>query len=120
MTSRKLLVNSASKGRQLAKKMESPKATACHFKQVTDDLQAAQINLMRHKHRNLNWKTKEEKIFCQAKTQSHKNGGHDNSQASNYNKKSFDPRNVHRNTDRCSKCGDYTHVEGFQCPVKKF
>ena len=33
---------------------------------------------------------------------------------------SFDPRNVHKNKDGCSKCGDSTHVEGFQCTVKKF
>ena len=38
----------ASKVRQLAKKMESSKATACHIKQVDGDPQAAQINLMRH------------------------------------------------------------------------
>ena len=28
--------------------------------------------------------------------------------------------NAHRNKDRCSKCGNSTHVEGCQCPVKKF
>ena len=35
----------ASKVRQLAKKLESSKATAHHIKQVAGDLQAAQINL---------------------------------------------------------------------------
>ena len=34
--------------------------------------------------------------------------------------KSFDPKNAHKNKDRCSKCGDSTHVEGFQCLAKKF
>ena len=38
----------ASKVRQLAKKLESSKATACHIKQVAGDPQAAQINLIRH------------------------------------------------------------------------
>ena len=38
----------ASKVRQLAKKMDASKATAQHIKQVASDLQAAQINLMRH------------------------------------------------------------------------
>ena len=38
----------ASKVRQLTKKMDSFKATACHMKQVAGDPQAAQINLMRH------------------------------------------------------------------------
>ena len=27
---------------------------------------------------------------------------------------------MHKNKDRCSKCGNSTHVEGFQCPAKKF
>ena len=36
--------------RQLAKKMEGSKATACHIKQVVGDSQAAKINLMRHQH----------------------------------------------------------------------
>ena len=38
----------ASKVTQLAKKLESSKATACHIKQIAGDLQAAQINLLRH------------------------------------------------------------------------
>ena len=38
----------ASKVRQLAKRLKSSKATACHIKQVAGDLQAAQINLLRH------------------------------------------------------------------------
>ena len=35
-------------------------------------------------------------------------------------KKSFDPRFVHKNKDRCNKCGDSAHLEGFQCPAKRF
>ena len=38
----------ASRVHQLAKKFESSKATANHVKQVAGDLQATQINLMRH------------------------------------------------------------------------
>ena len=38
----------ASKVRQLAKKLESSKATARHIKQATSNPQAAQINLLRH------------------------------------------------------------------------
>ena len=38
----------ASEMRQLAKKMESSKATAKHIKQVASDPQATQIHLMRH------------------------------------------------------------------------
>ena len=42
-----------SKVRQLAKKLESSKATACHIKQVAGDLQATQINLLRHQRTEL-------------------------------------------------------------------
>ena len=38
----------ASRVRQLAKKLESSKATAQHMKQVAGDPQAVQINLLRH------------------------------------------------------------------------
>ena len=38
---------------QLAKKFESSKAIACHIKQVAGDLQATQINLMRHQQTEL-------------------------------------------------------------------
>ena len=40
----------ASKIRQLAKKMESSKATAHHIKQVASDPQAVQINLLMHQY----------------------------------------------------------------------
>ena len=64
-------------------------------------------------------KHKKKKSFFKPKQSSHKHAVQENPQASSYNKKSLDPRNVHKNKDRCSKCGDSTHVEGFQCPVKK-
>ena len=35
-------------------------------------------------------------------------------------KKFFDPRSAHKQKERCSKCGDSTHLEGFQCPVKRY
>ena len=38
---------------QLAKRMESSKATACHIKQVTGYPPAEQINLLRHQHTEL-------------------------------------------------------------------
>ena len=43
----------ASKVRQLAKKMESSKATAKHIKWVAGDLPVAQIQLMQHQHTKL-------------------------------------------------------------------
>ena len=35
-------------------------------------------------------------------------------------KKRFDPKSAHNNRDRCSKCGDTAHLEGFQHPAKKY
>ena len=43
----------ASKVRQLAKKIEASKATVHHIKQVSSDLQVAQINLMKCQHTDL-------------------------------------------------------------------
>ena len=103
--------------RQLAKKIESSKATVHHIKQVAGDLQAVQISLLRHQHTDIPpGKHKKRKLFVKPKQVSHKNSAHENSQTSSYSKKSFDPRNK----DMCSKCGDSTHLEGFQCPAKKF
>ena len=48
----------ASKVRQLAKKLESSKATTCHIKQATSNPQAAQINLLRHQRTELAQKKK--------------------------------------------------------------
>ena len=35
-------------------------------------------------------------------------------------KRRFDPKQAHTSKDRCSKCGDSRHVEGFKCPAKKY
>ena len=109
----------ACKVSQLAKKMESSKVIACHIKQVAGDPQAVQINLMRHQCTEISaGKHKKRTSFVKPKQPNHKNVVHENLQASSYNTKSFDPKNAHKNKDRYSKCGDSTHVEGFQCPVK--
>ena len=74
----------ASKVRQLAKKVESSKATAKHIKQVAGDPQAVQINLMRHQPTELAFirKTQEEKAICQVQTTKSKNAGNKNQQVS--------------------------------------
>ena len=77
---------------QLAKKLESSKATARHIKQVSGEPQANQINQSQIPLRN--------------------KGDH-NPATSNR----WVPLN---NSNRCSKCGDTTHHEGFTCPAKKY
>ena len=61
---------------QLAKRKESSKATACHIKQVAGDLQAMQINLLRHQHTELPArKYKKKKLSVKSKESNHKQHG---------------------------------------------
>ena len=107
-----------SRFKQLAKKMESSKVTTRYIKQVTSDPQVAEISLMRQQSTDLpTSKHKKRKPFVKPRPPSHKNGTSD--RQSNY-KKSFDAKNVYRKQERCQKCRDSNHIEGFQCPAKKF
>ena len=108
----------ASKVHQLAKKYESSKATARHIKQVAGETQATQIYLMRHQHTELS-NGKYKKWKPQAKPRPMQNKNAEQKQPSHY-KKSFDPRSTYKQKDRCSKCGNSTHLEGFQCPAKRY
>ena len=99
--------------------MESSKTTACHIKQVAGDPQAAQINLLRHQCTELPaGKYKKKKSSVKPRQSNYKNHGSENSQAPSQNEKQFDVMNAHKNKDRCLKCGDSAHIEGFQCPAK--
>ena len=81
-------------------------------------MQATQIHLMRHQHTELlNGKYKKQKPQAKPRPMQNKNG--EQKPASHY-KKSFDPKSAHKQKDRCSKCGDSTHLEGFQCLVKRY
>ena len=110
----------ASKVRQLAKRMESSKATAHHIKQVAGDPQTANQPTQAPAHRAASRKIQEKEVLCQVKTINHKNQGNEKPLVSSQHKKWFDVKNAHQNKEQCSKCGDLTHVEGFQCPAKKF
>ena len=91
---------------------------ARHMKQVAGEMQATQIHLMIHQHTELPH-GKYKKWKPQTKPRPTQNKNTDQRQAS-YNKKTFDPRGVYKQKDRCSKCGDSTHLEGFTCPVKRY
>ena len=108
----------ASKVCQLAKKMESSKTTARHIRQVAGDPQAAQINSMCHQCTELSsGKNKKGKQGFNPKQSHHKNAEHS---ASGQFERSFDPKLAHKYKHRCQKHGDSAHLEGFQCPAKKF
>ena len=103
----------ASKVGQLAKKMESSKATAKHIRQIAGDLPGAQIHLMCQQctelmARNYN---RHRKVTKQ-KVQNHR-------PTEQTSKKSFDLRKTDKQSDRCIRCGDTSHAVGFQCPAKK-
>ena len=101
----------ASKVRQLAKKLESSKATARHIKQAISNAQAAQINLLLHQRTELS----------QKKKKGHKRKQHFKSKDSKppYTKHPH-PSQAHGSQDLFSKCGDTRHAQGFSCPAKKY
>ena len=111
----------ASRVSQLAKKLESSEATAHHIKQVAGDLQAVQINLLRHQCTELPaGKCKKKRPPVKQKQSNHKQQNSESYHAQAQHKKRFDPKSAHNNKDRCSKHGDTAHIEGFQCPVKRY
>ena len=109
----------ANRVRQLAKKLESSKATAHHIKQVAGDPQAAQINLLRHQCTELPaGKHKKKRPPMKSKQSPHKPQSSESYHLQAQHKKRFDPKSAHDNEDRCSKCCDTAHLEGFHCPAK--
>ena len=81
-------------------------------------------NLLQHQCTDLPAsKHKKKKSFMKPRPPSHKNDIIYRQQVPSYHnnnyKKSFDPKNVYKIKERCQKCGDSIHIEGFQCPAKK-
>ena len=76
----------ASRVHQLAKKMESSKATAHYIKQVAGDSQAVQSNLLRHQHTELpaGKCKKKKKSSVKPKQSNYKQHGSENDQAQTY------------------------------------
>ena len=72
----------ASRVWQLAKKLESSKATARHKKQVSGEPQATQINLLRHQRTELpQHKYKKKRSYTKPRTGNNKSHGHDQYQS---------------------------------------
>ena len=103
------------------KKNGSSKATVHHIKQVAGDPEAAQINLLRHQCTELPaGKYKKKKSSVKFRQSNYKQHGSENFQMQHEHQRQFDIKSAHQSKDRCSKCGDSAHVEGFQLPAKKF
>ena len=109
----------ASMVRQMAKKIESSQATAKPLRQVTKDPQATLVNLLRHQRTEL----------PSSKFQRKENNMYRSRQAANkyYQEDKYKERmpqangRFHKNPqehispeNRCSKCGDTPHIEGFR------
>ena len=107
----------ASKVQQLAKKMESSKATAKHIQQMAGDLQAAQIQLMRHQCTELlagNYPKWKQTSSARQKLHNHK------SLEILTPWKPSDLQKPDMHSNKCTRYGDTLHAKGFQCPARKF
>ena len=99
--------------------------TARHIRQVASDPETAQINIIQHQCTDLpGSKHKKKKSFVKPRPPSHKNDTSDRQQGFSYHnnnyKKGFNAKNVYKKKERCQKCGDSIHIEGFQYHAKKF
>ena len=80
----------------------------------------AQVNLMRHQRTDLppnKSKQKQHSHKPRSKSRKRYSGEHRN-QGPHYKKK-IDPTEAHKR-DRCSKCSNSKHIEGFKCSARKF
>ena len=82
--------------------------------------QVVQVNLIRHQRTDLPpSKAKWEQHSHKSRSKSHKRYSSEHKNQRPPFKK-YDPSQAHKRRDRCSKCGDSKHVEGFMCPPRKF
>ena len=100
--------------------MESSKATAKQIKQVASDLQTAKINLMHHQCTELppNTFKRKQKPF-KSRQDNHKKYSNEEEQRVPQADKKYDNYQAHASHERCTKCGDSQHIEGFRCSTSK-
>ena len=118
----------ASRVCQLAKKYESSKATARHIKQVSGEPQATQINLLCHQRTELTQhRYKKKRSHAKSRLSNSKPARNDqyHGQPHYKNKGNHKPSMSNEmppgnTSNRCSKCGDTAHHDGFTCPAKKY
>ena len=114
----------ASKVRQMAKKLESSQATAKHMRQVTKDPQATQINLLRHQRTELppsKFQRKQNKIYrARQATNKHYQEDEYKERMPQVNGRFHKNPQEHTSPEeRCSKCGDTSHIEAFRYPASR-
>ena len=98
----------------MAKKLECSKATAKHIKQHMSTIQGAvQINVLRDNCTNLPPK-KKKAVRSQTPSKGTK------PQKLQQQKQSNQHQPCERNLNQCTRCGDFPHAQGFNCPGKKY
>ena len=114
----------ASKIRQLAKKPESSKSTAKHIKQVSNEPQAAKVNLMRPQCIELpnNKFQRKERKFKPRQSNSRNQQEHQQYERTNVRMPQANRKFKQEQTnteDRCTRCGDTPHMQDFRCPTSR-
>ena len=113
---------------QLAKKYESSKATVRHIKQVSGEPQATQINLLHHQRTELpQHRYKKKRSHEKPRLGNGKPARNDQYHGQPHYKKIGDHKlpmsnqiPLSNNSNKCLKCGDTAHHDGFTCPAKKY
>ena len=109
----------------MAKKLESSQSTARHIKKMSSEPQATQIHLLRHQRTELpptTFQRKQNKRFKQSQPPNKKY------QEDQYRERKPQARErFYKNTqehtsheNKCTKCGDKLHIEGFRCHTSRF
>ena len=99
--------------------MESSKATAKHIKQVASQPQAVQINLICHLHTELppnKFQSIQKKHFKTRQDTNKQQYYKEGKQRGTSMHKKYE---AHTSPERCKKCGNSQHNEGFRCPASK-
>ena len=111
----------ACKVRQMAKKLEGSQATAKCMKQVNNEPHATQINLLRHQRTELppSKAQRRQNKFRHKPNFNRENHHQANYKPKEFTRKKFNPTQIHQNSERCHKCGDSLHIEGFRCSARK-
>ena len=110
----------ASKVRQLAKKLESSKSTVKFIKQVSNEPQATQIYLLRHQCTELppnKHQRKQRKSKPRPSNYKYQQEGRKIDKPLQEHEKYRQEHN--KQEERCHKCGNTPHIEGFGCPASR-
>ena len=110
--------------RQPLKKLESSKSTAKHIKQVSHELQAPKVNLIRHQCTVLphNKFQRKQRKFKPRPSNSRNQQEHQQYDRTNETMVQTNRKFKEEQTnteDKCTSCDDTPHMQGFRCPASR-